>query len=226
MISRFFKMALAIVSILSSAVATAQQDNAAAERAARLRQADVASLKPDNDVYKLPWDTIMESDLTWAKRVWREVDASQKSNEPFAAGNRNLANILLNGAINGKLKAYDGKDGRFVKEVTAEELNAISGAADVKKYRIKEDWLYVASRKEMVVRIVGIAPVANVKDADGTYTEQALFWIFYPDARVYLTLFQATERDNWDQLLESRKFGSQVKEIKERPVMKAMTPKQ
>ena len=203
------------VSLLLSVTAAAQPESTADDRATRLKQQDVATLTPDNNVYSLPWDTIMERDILWKKRVWRDVDVTKEINAAFAPGAQNLANILLGGALKGKLVVYDGKDGRFIRKAEAAELNALTGISAVAKYQVKEDWLYVESRKKLVVRIVGIAPVAKATNADGTVSEQALFWIFYPDAREYLAQFKANTNANWDQLLQSRDFGSKITSVVE-----------
>lgn len=202
--------------LLISQTASAQQHSTTGDRAERLRQADIASLKADNDVYRLPWDTIMERDVLWKKRVWRDIDVAKEVNAPFAPGENSLAAILLRGALDGTITAYEGKDGRFIKRADDNELKQLSASGagkdifNVKKYQIKEDWLYIEGKNTLVVRIVGMAPIVTITGSNGVESDQALFWIFYPDAREYISRFKATPAENWDQLFERRSFGSNI----------------
>lgn len=163
----------------------------------------------------------MERDILWKKRVWRDVDIAKEVNSPFATGANSLAAILLRGALDHRFDAYADNDGKLINKVDSQTLAqmAVSGnrydIAKVTKYIVKEDWLYAESKKKLVVRIVGIAPVAKVAIAGGGEMEQALFWVYYPDAREYLSGFRATPTANWDQLLQSRNFGSEITRVSE-----------
>ncbi|MBX2905284.1 MAG: hypothetical protein KF744_04550 [Taibaiella sp.] len=191
------------------------------DRASQLKRSDIAGLKPDNEIFRLPWDTIMERDILWKKRVWRDVDAAIEVNAPFAPGAKSLAAILLRGALGHRFDAYADNDGKLINKVDSQTLAQmdVSGNRDdiakVTKYIVKEDWFYVESKKKLVVRIVGIAPVAKVAHAGGGEAEQALFWVYYPAAREYLSGSRATATANWDQLLQSRNFGSEITRVSE-----------
>ena len=59
-----------------------------------------------------------------------------------------------------------------VQEITLE-------SADIKQYRIKEDWFFDKQRSKMDVRIIGIAPMKEVRGEDGEFRGFApIFWLF------------------------------------------------
>lgn len=214
--------------MLVASPVSAQQSAGSDDRADRLRKQNAASLKPDNEVYRLPWDTIMERDILWKKRVWRDIDATNEVNAAFAPGANNLASVLLAGVLNNTVTAYDGKDDRFTQKADRRELTSLTtpdaggkNISRVTKYKMQEDWLYVESRKKLVVRIVGLAPVVTATGASGEDAKQPLFWVYYPDAREYLSGFKATANANWDQLFQSRNFGSTIIQVNDatRPQM-------
>ena len=70
----------------------------------------------------------------------------------------------------------------------------------------------------MKVRILGIAPM--IVEVDNVtlmeYPPRPLFWIYFPDARQYLSKFKVFNEDNiaspisWDDLFEMRKFQSYI----------------
>jgi hypothetical protein len=109
---------------------------------------------------------------------------------------------------------------------TSQDVVSVFKAEQITKFRIKEDWLFLEKENKMVVRIVGIAPVKEITNPDGTISDRPVFWLYYPDCRNYLamrpiTLHDAPGVQNWDQLFMGRSFNSKIdKVINER------TPKQ
>lgn len=197
------------------------------DKQSQLFAGDVSTYEPE-DSYSLPWGRIMEDNILWKKRVWRDIDAHNDANKPMMGGNAaagNLATILANGFFTGAYKAYSAQDDRFTTPLTKEQFIALLtpgsqgvNPAEITKYRIKEDWLFLASEKKMVVRIVGIAPVRVVTDAQGKATEQPLFWLYYPDTRNFLAQQKVIDNEhpfvlNWDQLFETRQFSSKIDKV-------------
>lgn len=177
-----------------------------------------------------PWERIMEKDILWKKRVWREVDCNDKKNGPFLKGDagnngQSLMEVLATGIKSGQVKIYSAEDDRFTTELTYEQLlarlNKPAGdnlQPQAAKYLVKEDWLYVKDAKKIEVRILGIAPVASVVNADGTISEQPLFWIYYPDNREFLSQYSTPNAGiaaTWDNYFEGRHFGSEIKKVVE-----------
>ena len=91
------------------------------------------------------------------------------------------------------------------------------------KFRIKEQWIFDKEASRMVVRIIGIAPLApdvtlsgvKLKNA-GPKKYNALFWLYYPDLRPTLSRSYAYNpknaggRQTWEEVFEGRFFSSYI----------------
>lgn len=89
------------------------------------------------------------------------------------------------------------------------------GSGQVKQYWIKEDWFFDKQRSVMDVRIIGICPLAEVKDDKGEVKGvKALFWIYFPEARPLFARSEvfnrknSAERRTLDDIFWKRQFGS------------------
>lgn len=89
--------------------------------------------------------------------------------------------------------------------------------AQVTRYQIKEDWFFDKQRGVMEARIIGIAPMKEVRGEDGELRGHApLFWLYYPELRHVLANAEGFNAGNdgarciFDQLLEKRRFTSYV----------------
>jgi gliding motility associated protien GldN len=90
---------------------------------------------------------------------------------------------------------------------------------DIVKFRIKEEWIFDREASRMFVRIIGIAPCKTQYAQDGK-TERGvtpLFWVYYPDLRPALARYEVYNPKNmgisrmtWEELFESRMFGSYI----------------
>lgn len=76
----------------------------------------------------------------------------------------------------------------------------------------------------MLPRILAIAPIREVTDANGNYRgEQAMFWAYFPAFRPYLAKYETfnplndSQRLTWLDLLEMRMFASNI--VKESNVL-------
>lgn len=68
-----------------------------------------------------------------------------------------------------------------MKELAA--LDSLS-APKVGRIMIKEDWVFDKARGEMVVRIIGLAPMIEVRGEFGELRGyRPLFWLYYPECR-------------------------------------------
>lgn len=154
--------------------------------------------------------------------------------------------ILIDAIKKGKIAAYGTFDDRFTTVLTKEQIMEMtSGKVDtitvydpitqeeiqqtritdfkpetITKYRIKEDWIFDRNMGQMVVRIVGIAPVKDLYGDDGVYRgPQAMFWLYYPDIRGLLANYEAFNprndmfRPTWDEFFESRMFSSRITKV-------------
>ncbi|MFI5153437.1 MAG: gliding motility protein GldN [Chitinophagales bacterium] len=87
----------------------------------------------------------------------------------------------------------------------------------IERYEIKEEWVFDKESSRMHVRILGIAPLKTIREADGTFrTVTPVFWVYYPDLRPMLAKYEAYNGKNfgarmsWEELFESRMFASRI----------------
>lgn len=189
----------------------------------------------------LKYDDIREADVLWSKRIWRVIDTREKMNLTFAYPDQPFVSILLD-IINKSDKAKIFADDDFTIEATAEEVMSRLGATEeitvynpvteenettvvsndfnpelITKIRLKEDWVFDEEASQMVVRIIGIAPIMDkYDDNDNLRGEQAMFWVYYPSIRQDLSRYEAynqfndAQRMTWEDLLEMRYFSSHI----------------
>ena len=163
---------------------------------------DIVERRTTFDKRVLPYDHVREADIFWEKRIWRVLDVREKMNLPFAYPERPFITILMDAAKSGELTVYGTEDDKFTVPLTAEEV-ASKGASidtvttfdpetyeekikivtnsinpeDVKRFRIKEVWFFDKETSTLQVRILGIAPLLDVKDENGNFLyEQPMFW--------------------------------------------------
>lgn len=153
--------------------------------------------------------------------------------------------ILIDAIKRGKIKAFSNFDDRFTQSLTKEQLmeqlipkpdtvtliDPTTGQEVIKivnhdfdpgaitKYRLKEDWIFDRNIGQMIVRIVGIAPIKDII-VDGDYRgAQPLFWLYYPDIRNLLAQYEVfnpmndVHRYTWDEFFESRQFASKITQV-------------
>ena len=96
-----------------------------------------------------------------------------------------------------------------------QELNLES--ADIKQYRVKEDWFFDKQRSKMDVRIIGIAPMREVRGEDGEFRGFApIFWLYYPECRYVFANWEVFNRQNdaerrsYEDIFWKRQFNSYI----------------
>lgn len=192
-----------------------------------------------------PLPKIMEKDILWHKRIWRNVPVTDKKQTALVIGNNkdlSLTDVLLQEAKNGNITLYSAADDRFTTTISYNELTAFISQLPltrtntdqatgstyheclstehlneaIVKFIVKEDWLSLKEDKKVTVRMLGIAPVVLIANNDGTITEQPLFWAYYPDNRVILNQYTVPgQKISWDTFFESRKFSGEITQMKE-----------
>lgn len=107
----------------------------------------------------------------------------------------------------------DGTKGITKEVVTIEEFNPDA----IEKYWIKEDVVFDKEASRLFIRILGIAPLKNVMNEDGTIRDVTpVFWIYYPDMRKHLAKYEVYNGKNygarmtWEELFESRMFSARI----------------
>ena len=185
---------------------------------------------------------VREADVMWEKRLWRIIDTREKLNLPFTAPESPLFDILAQAIEDGQLRAYSTESDKFDRALTPndvknvlhktdtvmivnvdtgeEEVRAVSSdlnSEDVKRFKIKEVWWFDKNTGTLRQRILGIAPMIEVRDEEGNFRfERPLFWVHYPTARQVLAHHQAIVSDNvsaaltWEDVFEQRHFASYI----------------
>jgi gliding motility associated protien GldN len=148
-----------------------------------------------------PYAPLREADAIWSRRVWRVIDLSEAANQLLAKpaakgpGCRNLIEVISHGLRDeGGIRAFlPGKDGHddgfrssMSRDMLLQELDTLdalpSGA--VGRFMLKEDWVFDKARSVMEVRIIGLAPMIEVRGELGELRGyRPMFWLYYPECR-------------------------------------------
>lgn len=107
----------------------------------------------------------------------------------------------------------DLETGEFVPIIQEISLET----ADIKQYRIKEDWFFDKQRSKMDVRIIGIAPMKEVRGEDGEFRGFApIFWLYFPECRYVFANWDVFNRQNdaerrsYEDIFWKRQFNSYI----------------
>jgi len=190
----------------------------------------------------LPYQPLREADVFWEKRIWRVIDIREKMNLPFAYPEMPFFSILMDAAVNGDITVYSTEDDKFSASLPADEVATMGATADtvitfdpetyeeqiqvvrnelnpedVNRFRIKEVWFFDEQTSTMQVRVLGIAPMIDVKDENGNFRyEKPMFWVYYPESREILARHQVFNSMNdaapmtWEDMFEMRFFSSYI----------------
>jgi gliding motility associated protien GldN len=191
----------------------------------------------------LAYDFIHEKDVMWEKRIWRIIDVREKMNLPFAYPEAPFFKLLSDAATNGNLPVYSTEDDKFSKRLSTDDVLSMLSKSDtivtfdpetyaekvtvvrndinwedVKRFRVKEVWFFDKETSTMQVRILGIAPLIDVKDNEGNFRfERPMFWVYYPQARemfarnrVFTLGGNTNATISWEDLFEMRYFASYI----------------
>lgn len=151
--------------------------------------------------------------------------------------------ILIDAVKKGKAKAYSTFDDRFTIAQTKEQImEMIAGTTDsvpvedpidgtiswqvvrndfnpdlITKFRIKEDHIFDRNLGRKIVRIIGLAPLMDKYNEDGSFRASSpMFWLYYPELRKVLVQYEVYNPENdvarmtWDEFFENRYFSSYI----------------
>ncbi len=154
--------------------------------------------------------------------------------------------ILIDALKKGKIKGYSTADDRFTTALSKDQIlemltgkpdtipveNPLTGEVELRiikrdfnpdavtKFRIKEDWIFDRNLGRMVVRIIGMAPLLDRFNDDGTFRASApMFWIYYPEFRETMAQYEVFNPENdvarmtWDEFFENRFFSSYIMKV-------------
>ena len=190
----------------------------------------------------LPYQPLREADIFWERRIWRVIDIREKMNLPFAYPEMPFFTILMDAAVNNDITVYSTEDDKFTAQLQPDEVASMGATVDtvitfdpetyeeqiqivrnelnpedVKRFRIKEVWFFDEETATLQVRILGIAPLIDVKDDNGNFKyEKPMFWAYYPECREILARHQVFNVGNdaspntWEDLFEMRFFSSYI----------------
>ncbi|MEM8906419.1 MAG: gliding motility protein GldN [Bacteroidota bacterium] len=190
----------------------------------------------------LAYPPLREADLFWEKRVWRVIDLREKMNQAFRYPVEPFFNILREAAEQGEITLYSTENDRFTMPMDAAELQQMLYKVDtievfhpvtlepqlrviqeeinwesITRFRIKEQWFFETATSTLRVRILGIAPIIEVRDDQGNFRhERPLFWAYYPELRPVLAKRKVFHPNNdqhpisWEDQLERRFFSSYI----------------
>jgi gliding motility associated protien GldN len=164
-------------------------------------------------------DYVEQRDVLWEKKIWRELELSEKMNHHFSNAKGTLLDVLLDANQKGKIEFYSAKNDNFSCVLGKDDVKRIMGKYDtlsvfnpdeeiyenkvvynsldqnnLVRYRIKEVWYFDSKHSKLKVKILGIAPIMNFYDNDGNFiAELPLFWIYYPHAREELSQYSLAD---------------------------------
>ena len=141
--------------------------------------------------------------VTWSNRTILNVNIDSLQNLlPQYSKNKKLVDIIIDGAYQGKIKAYETWTAKLLSK---EEVKAIQNYTDtveveipktkklkkqavkhtldrkeIKNFRVMMDWFYNSTTKKIKTKVVGIAPVLNLYTDSGSFKgTRPLFWIYF-----------------------------------------------
>lgn len=201
----------------------------------------------ERKIYKekrvLGYDHIREADVFFEKRIWRVIDVREKINKPFVYPKEPFINIIMDAAKNNEITLYSTVDGdEFKTPLTSDEAKSMGTNSDtvvtydpetfvekvtvvhndlnwedIKRFRVKEVWFFDKESSTLQVRVLGIAPIKEVKDDKGNFRfEQPMFWAYYPTLRTTLARHESfnplndAQRMTWEDVFEMRLFSSYI----------------
>jgi hypothetical protein len=154
------------------------------------------------------------------------MDARNAALTKTSAG---LGNVFIEGVLSGNIKAYSTTEDRMWNALDKDAFKALlltdkgnpnSGLspAQITKFQVKEDWMYLEGEHRLVGRIIAIAPLKEVIGKDGVMTEEPIFWLYYPEVRKYLReqLINGSPDvsvQNLDQWFEMHQYSGKINKV-------------
>ena len=109
---------------------------------------------------------------------------------------------------------FDPETGEVIGSM---EAQSTINSQDIKRYRIKEDWVWDRQRSQRHVRIIGIAPMIEKLDDEGVSKGIApLFWLYYPECRYVFANAECynyendAQRRTFEEIFQKRYFSSYI----------------
>lgn len=163
---------------------------------------------------------------------------------------KSLFDVIKQGILDdGSITAYDvgatAQDDEFKKPLLPAEVKALLSKADtsyteniytgaldtvysssevtsdkIKRYELKEDWIFDRQRSVMDIRIIGLCPKKEVLGDQGEVKGYVpLFWLYFPELRYVLVNWDVFNRENdaerrsFDHVFWTRQFNSTITKV-------------
>ena len=113
-------------------------------------------------------------------------------------------------------------DTQYTENIYTEEMEMVVQeipleSRDIKMYKVKEDWIFDKQRSKMDIRIIGIAPMKEIRGEDGEVRGYApIFWLYYPECRYVFKNWEVFNRENdaerrsFESIFWKRQFSSYI----------------
>ena len=120
---------------------------------------------------------------------------------------------------------FHRRDTVFTEDLETGELvpviqNINIEAATIRRFLLKEEWVFDKQRSVLDIRIVDLAPMREVRGEDGELRGHApLFWLYFPELRFQLAQHKAFNRHNdaacptFDEVFTKRLFSSTIVKV-------------
>lgn len=176
-----------------------------------LRNFNVLSDRDSNELIK---DFIVKEPMIYFySKIWRIIS---KENNPLLFDNESLSKLLINSILNQKITVFDIANEEFTIPLTLKQINEKFDFDNLKinSFKIKEVCFMDTVRKISEVRILGICPIACLKN--DTVNNFGLFWLYYPDIRKVLSTKKIISKHEFPELLNMddifvfRHFSSKI----------------
>jgi gliding motility associated protien GldN len=102
-------------------------------------------------------------------------------------------------------------------KIGSKEVRTDISSEDIVRYRLKEDWIWDRQRSQRYVRIIGVAPIMDVRDQDGVSKGlKPLFWLYYPECRYVFANAECyniknnAQRRTFEDVFQKRYFASYI----------------
>lgn len=167
---------------------------------------------------------VNKNNIRFYKRVWRDIDLSDKANFALAVPGNSLIEAIMKGIAEGKLTPYEPTDESFTHKLSAREgqarfqdsvlvpifdqdgnqidskmmLNEFN-PEKITKFRIKEDIFLDKQRGKVETRIIGVAPLMNISTSDSlalSVGSTPAFWLYFPQLRYTLVKMDVSDPDH------------------------------
>ncbi|MGB0432427.1 MAG: gliding motility protein GldN, partial [Bacteroidia bacterium] len=193
-----------------------------------------------NNRAAIQYPKMREADVVFARRIEQVMQVKEKQNALCQWAKNPLSKVIFDAAARGQLTAY--KNDSFSSSYRADKVYSMFSEKeifqvpdrdfpgefidtvvysdykleDVVKWKIIEDWIFDKQSGQQVVRIVGIAPIMNLKSDGVKIAEYEGFYIKWGEARKLLVNEPAFNRHNeagsftYYDFFEQRLFSSYI----------------